>query len=217
MLPEPSTDRRAALKNRHRQAIVDAAAALMDERSGTDFTVEELAERADVSRRTVFNHFSSLDDVVVEVCSDALRTVIEDLADVPPGDGSNASMMEEMAAVLRAADLVAPLAYLTRVLGCPAEQPSPRQALMTLRVFTEVSNLLLAAILLRRPEADRLALHLLVGSLAGGVGVLYHHWAAETGAADTPASRQVWSRQLEQLIEAVRNGHGTDLPVRATA
>ncbi|WP_461169690.1 TetR/AcrR family transcriptional regulator [Arthrobacter sp. Z1-15] len=217
MLPEPATDRRAALKNRHRQAIVDAAAALMDERSGTDFTVEELAERADVSRRTVFNHFSSLDDVVVEVCSDALGSVIEGLADVPVGDGTNASMMDEMAAVLRAADLVAPLAYLTRVLGRPAAQPSPRQALMTLRVFTEVSNLLLAAVLLRRPDADKLDLHLLVGSLAGGVGVLYHHWAAETGAVDTPESRQVWSRQLERLIEAVRYGHCAELPARDTA
>ena len=196
---------------------MDAAAALMDERSGTDFTVEELAERADVSRRTVFNHFSSLDDVVVEVCSDALGSVIEGLADVPLGDGTNASMMDEMAAVLRAADLVAPLAYLTRVLGRPAKQPSPRQALMTLRVFTEVSNLLLAAILLRRPDADKLALHLLVGSLAGGVGVLYHHWAAETGAVDTPESRQVWSRQLERLIEAVRYGHCAELPARDTA
>lgn len=189
----------------------------MDERSGTDFTVDELAERADVSRRTVFNHFSSLDDVVVEVCSGTLASVIEGLAGVPVGDGTNASMMDEMAAVLRAADLVAPLAYLTRVLGRPAEQPSPRQALMTLRVFTEVSNLLLAAILLRRPDADKLALHLLVGSLAGGVGVLYHHWAAETGAVDTPESRQVWSRQLERLIEAVRHGHCAELPARNTA
>lgn len=189
----------------------------MDERSSTDFTVEEIAERADVSRRTVFNHFSSLDDVVVEVCSGAMGDVIESLADVPLGDGTNASMMEEMATVLRAADLVGPLAYLTRVLGCPADQPSPRQALMTLRVFTEVSSLLLAAILVRRPAADRLALDLLVGSLAGGVGVLYHHWAAETGAVDTPESRRVWSRHLERLIQAVRDGHCNEPPAQATA
>lgn len=215
MLPEPATDRRAALKNRHRQAIIDAAAALMDERSGTDFTVEELAERADVSRRTVFNHFPSLDDVVVEVCSHALGDVVESLADVPVGDGTNASMLEEMAAVLRAADLVAPLAYLTRVLGCPSDQPSPREALMTLRVFTEVSNLLLAGLLRRRPDADRLSLNLLVGSLAGGVGVLYQHWAAETGAVDTPEARDVWAGHLEGLIEAVRNGHGSETPARS--
>jgi TetR/AcrR family transcriptional regulator of autoinduction and epiphytic fitness len=217
VLQEPAIDRRAALKNRHRQAIVDAAAALMDERSGTDFTVEEIAERADVSRRTVFNHFASLDDVVVEVCSGALGTVIESLASVDLGDGTNASTMEEMADVLRAADLVGPLAYLTRVLGLPHDQPSPRQALMTLRVFTEVSSLLSAAILLRRPGADRLALDLLVGSLAGGVGVLYHHWATETGAIDTPGSRQVWSRHLERLIQSVRDGHCNEPPAQATA
>ncbi len=188
----------------------------MDERSGTDFTVEELAERADVSRRTVFNRFSSLDDVVVEVCSDALGSVIEGLANVPLGDGTNASMVEEMAAVLRGADLVGPLAYLTRVLGRPARQPSPRQALLTLRVFTEVSNLLFAAILLRRPDADKLSLHLLVGSLTGGVGVLYHHWAAETGAVDTPESRRVWAELQEALLEKIRFGYAAGLDAHST-
>lgn len=183
----------------------------MEERSGTDFTVDELAERADLSRRTVFNHFSSLDDVVTEVCGDALNAVVETLAAVPPsGDHSGGSMMEEMAAAFRATDLVSPMAYLTRMLGCPSEEPSPRQALMTLRVFTDVSNRLLAAMLRRRPEADKLAVHLLVGSVAGGVAVLYQHWAAETGAVDTPESRRVWARHLEQLIGAVRDGHGTE-------
>lgn len=189
----------------------------MEERTGTDFTVDELAERADVSRRTVFNHFSSLDDVVTEVCGDVLNAVVETLAEVPAeGEGTDASMMEEMAAALRSTDLVAPMAYLTRMLGRPSEEPSPRQALMTLRVFTEVSNRLLAAMLHRRPDADKLAVHLLVGSVAGGVGVLYHHWAAETGAVDTQDSRRVWAGHLEQLIGAVRDGHGTESTPRHT-
>ena len=62
-MTEPATDRRAALKERSRQAIVQAAAELMDETGGTAFTVDELAERADVSRRTVFNHFASLEEI----------------------------------------------------------------------------------------------------------------------------------------------------------
>lgn len=218
MLPDPSPDRRTALKSRHRQAIVDAAAALMEERTGIDFTVDELAVRADVSRRTVFNHFSSVDDVVIEVCGDVLNAVVETLAEVPPeGGGTEASMMEEVAEAFRSTDLVAPMAYLTRMLGGPNEESSPRQALMTLRVFTEVSNRLLAAMLRRRPDADKLAVHLLVGSVAGGVGVLYHHWAAETAAVDTPQSREVWTRHLERLIRAVRNGHGTESPPRQMA
>ena len=188
----------------------------MDERSGTDFTVDEIAARADVSRRTVFNHFSSLDDLVVEVCSGALSDVIDSLAGVPIGDGTNASMIEEMAAVLRAADLVGPLVYLTRVLGRPARQPSPRQALLTLRVFTEVSDLLFAAILLRRPDADELSLQLLVGSLAGGVGVLYHHWVAATGAVDTPESRRVWAELQEALLEKIRFGYAAGPGSHAT-
>lgn len=190
----------------------------MDERAGTDFTVDELARRADVSRRTIFNHFSSVDDVVTEVCGDALGSVVEALAAVPTEcGGAESSILEEMAGAFRAADLVAPMAYLTRVLGGPAENPSPRQALMTVRVFTDVSDRLLEAMVRRRPDADKLPLHLLVGSLAGGVAVLYHHWAAETGAVDTPESRQVWARHLERLIEAVRDGHGAEPSARAPA
>ncbi|MDK1360719.1 TetR/AcrR family transcriptional regulator [Arthrobacter sp. zg-Y1219] len=217
MLTSNPADRRTALKSRHRQAIVDAAATLMSERAGTDFTVDELAARADVSRRTVFNHFASVDDVVTEACGNVLSSVVESLAAVPAGDGPEASMMEEMAAAFRSADLVGPMSYLTRVLGCPDQDPSPHQALMTLRVFTDVSDRLLDAMLRRRPDADKLALHLLVGSLAGGIGVLYHHWAAETGAVDTPESRQIWARHLERLIEAVRDGHGTEPSARAPA
>jgi len=53
-----SIDRRAALKAKHRAAILQAARDLVDERGGRGFSVDELAARADVARRTVFNHFS---------------------------------------------------------------------------------------------------------------------------------------------------------------
>ena len=53
------------LKARSRRSILDAATALVIERGGPTFTVEELAERADVSRATVFNYFPSVSDVLV--------------------------------------------------------------------------------------------------------------------------------------------------------
>ena len=73
----PATDRREALKARHRRAIVDAAAELMSEIGGTDFTVDRLAARADVSRRTVFNHFKTMDDITLEVFREMLAVVLD--------------------------------------------------------------------------------------------------------------------------------------------
>lgn len=202
-------DRRAALKSRHRQAIVDAAASLMEEREGRDFTVEELALRADVSRRTVFNHFSSIDDVVAEVCSGVLGSLMESLVSAPTEDGTApGSVFEELARAFRSADLVGAMAYLTRVLGGGQDPASPWQALMTMRTLTEVSDRLTAELQRRRPGVDGLSISLLVAALTGGMGVLYHHWAEATGAVDTADSRRVWDELLERLIQTVGTGHG---------
>ncbi|MCC9144444.1 MULTISPECIES: TetR/AcrR family transcriptional regulator [unclassified Arthrobacter] len=201
----PVEDRRKALKSRHRQAIVAAAAALIDERQATDFSVDELARRADVSRRTVFNHFASIHDIVSEVCSDVLSSAVASLTAVPASDAVGMGMLDEIAEAFRKADLVAPMAYLNRVLGDggPAVAAHP----MALRAFTELSERLSAVMLRRHPEADKLSVDLLVGALTSGLGVLYHHWHCATGAVDTPASRVSWERMLNQLLETVRAGH----------
>ncbi|WAP52051.1 TetR/AcrR family transcriptional regulator [Arthrobacter sp. ATA002] len=204
-------DRRQALKDRHRQAIVAAAEALMHERQTTDFTVDELAQRADVSRRTVFNHFGSVRDIVSEVCSGVLSTAVESLTSVPPAGDDRPGMFEEIAEAFRTADLVAPMAYLNRLLG--PELPASTQAQahpIAVRAFTELNERLSASMLSRYPETGRLGVDLLVGSLTSGMGVLYHHWHCATGAADTPESRRVWAELLDTLLEKVRSGHAAD-------
>jgi TetR/AcrR family transcriptional regulator of autoinduction and epiphytic fitness len=65
------------LKARHRRAILDAATELIDRHRAARFSVDQLAERADVSRRTIFNHFTSIDEVVTTVCTETLGVVIE--------------------------------------------------------------------------------------------------------------------------------------------
>lgn len=80
-----SLDRRSALKARHRQAIVVAARHLIDERHGPRFTVDELARQADVSRRTVFNHFETLDDVILAACTEILDGVVAAFREKAPG------------------------------------------------------------------------------------------------------------------------------------
>ena len=81
--PCATPDRRTELKARYRQAILDAADSLICERGKPQFSVDELAERADVSRRTVFNHFSSLDDVIMTTCTQVLRATVDEFR----GDG----------------------------------------------------------------------------------------------------------------------------------
>jgi AcrR family transcriptional regulator len=206
----PSVDRRAQIRERHHRAIIDAAAALLDAKGVAGFTVDELADRADVSRRTVFNHFASVDDIVIAVCSEVLGDVVERIESEasPPATAARPSVFDEVAQVLRSTDLVTPIAYLTRVLCTPDDEPSERQALVLLRAFTEVSERLSAEMLRRHPDADVLTSRLLVSSLMGGLVVLHTHWLAATGGTDDPQSRVVWDDLLERLIELTRVGYG---------
>ncbi|WP_318657144.1 TetR/AcrR family transcriptional regulator [Cellulosimicrobium composti] len=203
-------DRRAALRARHHRAIVDAAAALMAEKGGSRFTVDELAARADVARRTVFNHFASLDDVVVEVCEDVLGAVVDALGASAAAPGTDrATPLDDLTAALRGTDLVGPMASLTRALGGGANEPTPRVTTMVVRAFTHLAERLVAETTRRHPHVDPLEIELLVGALMAGLMVIQRRWWAATGAADDEASRRVWAALLDRLVERTRAGWAT--------
>lgn len=197
------------MRQRHRRAIIDAARALLDERESDGFTVDELADRADVSRRTVFNHFASVDDIVITACSEVLGELLvafEALASAQGTRGSESSLFDEVTGALTSTDLVPPMAYLTRVLGAEQEERSARQAMMLHLVFTDASEHLCQGILRRHPEADELTTRLLVGALMSGLVVLHGQWFAATGGAVDARSRTVWAELLGRLIDLTRGG-----------
>jgi AcrR family transcriptional regulator len=67
-------DRRTA---RTRQAIVDAARALIEEQGWAETTVDQIAERADVAPRTFFRHFTSKEAVIFADYEDHRRRMLE--------------------------------------------------------------------------------------------------------------------------------------------
>lgn len=81
MKNKPSPGRR----EKARVAILDALAAVIIETDGTDFSVQQVADRAGVTHRTVYNHFPTR-----EALRDALADHVEaKLAQVatPPDEG----------------------------------------------------------------------------------------------------------------------------------
>ncbi|KPN16275.1 MULTISPECIES: TetR/AcrR family transcriptional regulator [Arthrobacter] len=210
MLPASSApDRRSAIKSRHRQAIVNACAALLSERRGTDFSVDELAQRADVSRRTVFNHFASLDDVVTEVGTDVVASSLM----LPEGTApAGYSPLDDLVDLVSSPRFIEAVSYLTQVLGRADSRSSPQQAIMAFRSVTMAGDQVMAALVSRHPEADPEDIQLLVGTFAGGISVLYERWCAQTGAIDTPDSRTAWIELIQRLVAALRTGTGAGTP-----
>lgn len=204
-----STDRRAALKARHRSAILQAARDLIDDGHG-DFSVDELAARADVARRTVFNHFGSLDEVVLAVCEQELSVIIDrflvDIAETPVGDGSRASMFDELESAVRGADLAPAIAGMYRILGKPGRD-EPKAAVLSQTAFSRVTERLRDEVMRRYPAADALDAALLVESLMSGIVVIGDHWLRAFGPTVDPDSLKAWDALLSRLVHSVRSGY----------
>lgn len=183
----------------------------MSEIEGTHFTVDQLAERADVSRRTVFNHFGSLDDIVLEVFGEMLESI---LGDIESGFGTEVgtrpgAIFDELAEALRSTDLVTPITRLKRMLARGGSEPSPSQAALFESAITDVTARLAAMILHRRPQADPLVIDLMCGGLVSGGVVVVHHWERVTGGVDTEDSRRTWAELLDRMISVNRDGYGS--------
>jgi AcrR family transcriptional regulator len=94
-----------------RQAITDAALALLRSRGPGSFTVEDIAEAAGISRRTFFNYFSSTDAALASVTHGFLDNAIQQFR-LRPAD--EPILQSAQAALMALADpmTVAPLAEL---------------------------------------------------------------------------------------------------------
>lgn len=194
-------DRRVAVGQRHHQAIIDAAIALMEEHGSTGFTVEDVASRAGVARRTVFNHFGSFDDVVAAAASRVLGNVLDGLMAYTSevlSEGDSTSLGQELVALVANPDVVPPLVYIARVLG-DVEPTQPWRAVLTQRTMARVSADLATAMAHRYPKVDRLDVDLMVHAFIAAVTVIYHHWVRDTGAVDTRESRATWALMVDQL------------------
>lgn len=202
-------DRRAELKARHRQAILDAADSLIRERGKPQFSVDELAERADVSRRTVFNHFSSLDDVIMTSCTRVFTGVLNEFrtasAAASAGDGSRVALFAEITAVVRDIDLPTVVAYLWGVLSDDSEDGRSKHALGD--VIVRATEQLSVEIADRSSEIDEFEAAILISSVMNGIAVVASRWILLTGGVLDDSSRRLWDELFDRLIVTLRTGY----------
>lgn len=78
-MPKISADTVAEHRDRVRQRVYDAFAALMSERSFDAVTMAQIAERAGIGRTTIYHHFPDKEAVVIAFASHETERYLADL------------------------------------------------------------------------------------------------------------------------------------------
>jgi AcrR family transcriptional regulator len=101
-LPERAENGRARQRRRTRAAIVDAAADLL--RSGVTPSASDVAEAADVSRRTLYLHFPNIEQLLLDATLGLLsQTAVDEAIDAADAGDSATARVEAMIRALFAA------------------------------------------------------------------------------------------------------------------
>jgi AcrR family transcriptional regulator len=191
--PAPPT-RRELNKAATRQAITDAALELLRSKGPGNFTVEDIADAAGISRRTFFNYFSSTDAALASIVHGFLDNAIKQLRLRPVDE----PMLESaQAALVALADpkAVAPLAELfTLTQQSPLMSHTELEAWDHCRaqVFTVARERLAGT----PGGQDELYVHTLAGSIISGGKAAMEVWFSRRGPDLTPASLA----ELRQLL-----------------
>jgi TetR/AcrR family transcriptional regulator of autoinduction and epiphytic fitness len=199
--------REAASMERRRRRIVRAATELLAEHGVEGLSVDDVAVRAEVSRRTVFNYFHSTEELLIAVGAEILGEAVDSLQmDGPPAAvGGHAALLDDLAALLRSIDLLGTMIRLTHILG-PMGHQDARVLAIVRDTMLSVSDQLLTTASRRHPDVPELDVELLVSSLLGGLIVLHKSWTVRSGLADTPETRQLWAELFDRFITQLRDG-----------
>lgn len=202
---------RAAVKARHREAIVAAARALLDERGAAGFTTDDLAARAHVSRRTVFNHFSHLEDVVVACAEAELETAISAVEADLAASAARTGPLDDLEATLTAPAVAPALSWLGRTLSAPGrEAAAERVRQQAMHRFGAGAALRLRE---RYPETTPLELELLTSTIMNGTAVVTTAWLEETSGCLDEAGVRRLAELLDVLFTTARHGFAARRPL----
>lgn len=179
--------RRELNKAATRQAITEAALAQLRSKGPGNFTVEDIADAAGISRRTFFNYFNSTEGAIAAVTFGFLDKALQQFRLRPAGEPF---LESARAALVALADpmTVAPVAELYS-LG----QSNPQLSRSELEAWDHCTAQIIAAARERVSagagvELDELYLRALAGSVISCGKAAMDVWFARCGGSLTPAS-----------------------------
>ncbi|WP_285725642.1 TetR/AcrR family transcriptional regulator [Psychromicrobium xiongbiense] len=190
----PKTSRRELNKRATRMAIIDAAVELLRARGLGNFTAEDVAEAAGISRRTFFNYFSSPEAALSATLENFLEGVIAEFAHRP----ANESLLDS--AIASVESFVEPTALARMAEVCHLTQTQDEVQRWQLAAWEQATQSVTAAAEQRLgPDANPLFLRALVASIIASGRVAVELWLE--GQAQSEIDDQA-SEKLRALITA---------------
>ena len=190
-------------RSRTRAALVDAAWVLIQREPLTPLTAEEVAREAGVSRRTLFNHFATLEAVLAAVVDGFFAEISERVEHTDPLDSPGAA------------------------LACIAESPSDPELVRRLVVLAAVGehNLQARHVIVDRlhewvewleallrtrlgPDLDDLHVMGLATGIAAAAESATRVWVRRTGGVITEASIALHQELLASALTYLATGFG---------
>lgn len=209
---DPSVPSRRELnKAATRQAITDAAMDLLRTRGPGNFTVEDIADAAGISRRTFFNYFGSTEAALASVTFGFLDTALQQFRLRPAGEPI---LESARAALVELADpmTVAPVAELYS-LG----QTNPQLSRSELEAWDHCTEQIIDAArerfaLTAVGDVDELYLRALAGSVISCGKAAMDVWFARCGGDLAPESLSVLRQLLIDSMGLLGSGFASHSP-----
>jgi AcrR family transcriptional regulator len=159
---------------RTRQALIDAAAKLFEQRGYDRTTIADIAAAADVSTRTFFSYFASKEDVLFPDADARVKAALTAIDERRPGERPTAILLRALGELGDAGDdLVGPMAALRLRFIRSVPSVRGRGLQRQLDAQTEIAARLHAAFPRELDEVEAAALvGAFVGAIAGALEVL---------------------------------------------
>ncbi|WP_026553900.1 TetR family transcriptional regulator [Arthrobacter sp. 35W] len=199
-LEEAAASRRELNKAATREAIANAALNLLRAKDISDFTVDDVATAAGVSRRTFFNYFPSVEAAIASFTEGYLDSLLAVLAQRPIDE----PVLESAQFALEAVGSPRDLAVLAET--CDLTQ-SPQLSRFQLEAWDKCSTKITAMALERLGGAgDELYVHALVGAVVGGCRAAVEVWHRRHGSDTSPESLDELRQLLIDAVGHLRRG-----------
>lgn len=188
--------RRERKRRETRARITEAAMQLFQERGFSAVTIDEIAERADISKPTFFNYFPAKEDVVLAWHDRFADALAEAVLARPAGEAMTPAVEQAMLEALTST--ASPEAFALDALI----QATPALALRNQAKYLHLEIRLAEALAARGGDADALEVRLLAMLTVGALRIGTETWRAD--GSFQPSQLEAYSRAfLEQFWDGV--------------